>query len=79
MLQTILHEEDIMSGACMKDLEKQRSFPPSAPGNLGFQENQQAPRKISRPRLIVSLLFFFLGFSSKTPVSDVSVSLSFQE
>lgn len=43
MLQTILHEEDIMSGACMKDLEKQRSFPPSAPGNLGFQENQQAP------------------------------------
>lgn len=56
MLQTILHEEDIMSGACMKDLEKQRSFPPSAPGNLGFQENQQAS---SYCIIIIFLPWFF--------------------
>lgn len=56
MLQTILHEEDIMSGACTEDLEKQRSFSSLARVNHSFQENQQA---LSYCIIIIFLPWFF--------------------
>lgn len=44
---------------------------------IGSNESE-LPGK-STVAVIVSLLFLCLGFFSKTPASDVSVSLSFQE
>lgn len=77
MLQAILHWDAIMSGTQKKQEKwrkktKQRSLSSLAPMNQSFQENWQA---VSYYITII----FLSCFCNKTPASDVSVLLSFQE
>lgn len=84
MLQTTLHQEDIMSGV-KKKKKKERLEQAKKLQFIGSDESV-VPGKSVEPVLLYHYYFsalfsfsFSFFFLSKTPASDVSVSLSFQE